>query len=440
MVQQAEWKSFEDACLGEKDASKQGRIDEIDAVKDIYSVNVHHDEDMFGVNDLEGSEVFVESEGVVKSAEERINMVEDISAAATTVTTVDISAADELTLAQALAELKSARLPTQGISFKDPSEATTTTITTTTTTPAAPKPPHDKGKGIMIEEPVVEKEKPMKKQEQMRIDEELAFKLQAKEEEVERLTRVKAQQIKEADVAWDDIKAKIEANEELAVRLQAEEQEQFTDAEKVKLFCEFLEQRRKFFAAKRADAKRNKPPSQAQERKLYCTYLQNMEGYTLKQLKGIKFKDIQKMFDRAFKRVNTFIEYKTELLEESLKKAEVEKEKAEVDDDKESAELRQYLEVIPDDGDDVTVDATPLSIKVPINFDREDLEVLWRIVKARFEKTKPEDYMDTLYPLTNHTLSHMFNDVKLQVDYECEMAYELLRLVKRQLEEGYVPE
>ncbi|GKA95295.1 hypothetical protein Tco_0817333 [Tanacetum coccineum] len=30
----------------------------------------------------------------------------------------------------------------------------------------------------------------------------------------------------------------------------------------------------------------------------------------------------------------------------------------------------------------------------------------------------------------------MFNDVKLQVDYECEMAFKLLRLVKKQLKEG----
>ncbi|GJW55066.1 hypothetical protein Tco_0099151 [Tanacetum coccineum] len=42
-----------------------------------------------------------------------------------------------------------------------------------------------------------------------------------------------------------------------------------------------------------------------------------------------------------------------------------------------------------------------------------------------------------MYPLTNHTLHQMFNDVKLQVDYECEMAFELLRLVKKQLKEGY---
>ncbi|GJT44510.1 hypothetical protein Tco_0953225 [Tanacetum coccineum] len=31
----------------------------------------------------------------------------------------------------------------------------------------------------------------------------------------------------------------------------------------------------------------------------------------------------------------------------------------------------------------------------------------------------------------------MFNDVKLQVNYECRMAFELLRLVKKQLKEGY---
>ncbi|GKE78685.1 hypothetical protein Tco_1544805 [Tanacetum coccineum] len=29
--------------------------------------------------------------------------------------------------------------------------------------------------------------------------------------------------------------------------------------------------------------------------------------------------------------------------------------------------------------------------------------------------------VEKIYPLTNHTLHQMFNDVKLQVDYECEM-------------------
>ncbi|GJZ26434.1 hypothetical protein Tco_0570687 [Tanacetum coccineum] len=37
--------------------------------------------------------------------------------------------------------------------------------------------------------------------------------------------------------------------------------------------------------------------------------------------------------------------------------------------------------------------------------------------------------VEKMYPLTKHTLHQMFNDVKLQVDYECEMAFELLRLI-----------
>ncbi|GKA87588.1 hypothetical protein Tco_0809352 [Tanacetum coccineum] len=48
--------------LGEEDASKQGRkIQDIDAAKNIYLVNIHKDTDVFGVNELEGDEVFVDA-------------------------------------------------------------------------------------------------------------------------------------------------------------------------------------------------------------------------------------------------------------------------------------------------------------------------------------------------------------------------------------------
>nr|GEV98528.1 hypothetical protein [Tanacetum cinerariifolium] len=138
--------------------------------------------------------------------------------------------------------------------------------------------------------------------------------------------------------------------------------------------------------------------------------------------------------------------------------------KQKVEDDKESEELKKCLEIIPDDEDDVTIDATPLSSnKMLKNINREDLKVLWRLVKARFKKNRQglvrvknwKLYdscgvhcvtiqnilyyllVEKMYPLTNHTLRQMFNLVKLQVDYECEMAYELFRLVKKQLKEGY---
>ncbi|GKD22491.1 hypothetical protein Tco_1224194, partial [Tanacetum coccineum] len=155
--------------------------------------------------------------------------------------------------------------------------------------------------------------------------------------------------------------------------------------------------------------------------------------------------------------------------DKSKKQKMDEKVEAVVNEAKEAEELKQCLKIVPDDGDDVTVDATHLSVKMPImlkNFDIEDLEVLWSIVKARFKKTEPVNYMDTflhlnlktmfehqlednnilyyllvekMYPITNskHTLHQMFNDVKLQVDYECEMAFKLLRLVKKQLKKGY---
>ncbi|GKC52232.1 hypothetical protein Tco_1074977 [Tanacetum coccineum] len=52
-----------------------------------------------------------------------------------------------------------------------------------------------------------------------------------------------------------------------------------------------------------------------------CTYLKNMEGYKVKDLKSKGFDDIQVMFDIAFKRVNTFEDFRTELVEGKEKRA-----------------------------------------------------------------------------------------------------------------------
>ncbi|GJU71907.1 hypothetical protein Tco_1263312 [Tanacetum coccineum] len=151
--------SFRDEeSLGE-DASKQGRINAIDADEDITLVNDQDDADMFDVNTLTGDEVLAEQEVAAK----------DMNLSAATITNV------EITLAQALAELKSAKPKADKVVIQEPEQGTTT-ITPTTIIPV-PKPLQDKGKGIIIEEPVVEQVKPMKRLEQMRLDEELAFKL-----------------------------------------------------------------------------------------------------------------------------------------------------------------------------------------------------------------------------------------------------------------------
>nr|GEW72774.1 hypothetical protein [Tanacetum cinerariifolium] len=119
------------------------------------------------------------------------------------------------------------------------------------------------------------------------------------------------------------VKQEVDADYQLAERLQIEEQQELNEEEKAKLFMELLEKRRKFSAAKRAEEKRNRPPTKSQQRSIMCTYLKNMEGYKLNRLKNKSFADIQDLFDKAMKRVNTFVDYITELVEESSKKVKV---------------------------------------------------------------------------------------------------------------------
>ncbi|GKG50386.1 hypothetical protein Tco_0521486, partial [Tanacetum coccineum] len=67
-----------------------GRIADIDANEDIYLVNVQTGEDMFGVNDLDGDEVIVESIDVVKTAKETRSVVEEVTAVTIPVSAVTI--------------------------------------------------------------------------------------------------------------------------------------------------------------------------------------------------------------------------------------------------------------------------------------------------------------------------------------------------------------
>ncbi|GJS96077.1 putative ribonuclease H-like domain-containing protein [Tanacetum coccineum] len=117
--------SSEDEGLGEEDASKQGKkIYDIDADEDITLENVH-DDDMFGVNDLEGDEVVVESE-VAKKKNHEVNVVKEVVSIAGDVALVNVATITivELTLAQTLAELNSARPKTKWLVVHDqePSE------------------------------------------------------------------------------------------------------------------------------------------------------------------------------------------------------------------------------------------------------------------------------------------------------------------------------
>ncbi|GKA16561.1 hypothetical protein Tco_0696308, partial [Tanacetum coccineum] len=125
-------------------------------------------------------------------------------------------------------------------------------------------------------------------------------------------------------VSWDNVQAMIDVDYQMAQQMQAEEKEKLSIEEKSKLFVQLLEARKKHFAAIRAQEKRNKPPTKAQKRNTMSTYLKNMTGYKNNQLKNKSFDDIQRLFEKTMKKVNTFVDTETELVEGSKVRAEVE--------------------------------------------------------------------------------------------------------------------
>ncbi|GKC08829.1 hypothetical protein Tco_1000439 [Tanacetum coccineum] len=269
--------SSEDEGLGnQEDAFKQGRkILDINVDEDITldSTHVNTNPDMFRVHDLHGDEVFVEIEEPV------------VNVATTTTTTATTTVADEveMTLAQTLIKIKSAKPKSKGVVMQGLSESTSTI--------SSQQPLQVKGQGSKDKE---------------------AIRLQAQFDEEARVAREKEEANAVLVAQWNDIQDK-----------------------------QLLEKRRKFFAAKRAKEKRNRPPTKAQQRSIMCTYLKNMEGWKPKDLKTKSFANVQELFDKAMKRVNTFI-----------------------DDDQQEAKLKELMEVISDE-EGVAIDDIPLSTKPP---------------------------------------------------------------------------
>ncbi|GKC89273.1 hypothetical protein Tco_1149922, partial [Tanacetum coccineum] len=105
-----------------------------------------------------------------------------------------------------------------------------------------------------------------------------------------------------------------------------------------------------------------------------------MAGYKQNQLKSKNYDEIQKLFDKAMTRVNTFVHMDTELVKgnetrtegsskragEELESKNLKKQKldenveAEVDNE---AEMKKHMEIVPDDN--VAIDSIPLATKPP---------------------------------------------------------------------------
>nr|GEZ03581.1 retrotransposon protein, putative, Ty3-gypsy subclass [Tanacetum cinerariifolium] len=297
----------DEPVMEKEKSSKQGqKIADIKA--DVLS--------MLDVNDEEPTDV----KEVVKAAKLITEVVTTIG--------VDVNATSVQDTPIIAAEETKVSIPRKkrGVIIQDPKETTTTTITVQQNVQAK-----DKGKAILIEEP-----KPLKRQEQIKLDEE-----------------------------------------------------------------------------------RN-PLTEAQARRNMIVYLKNMASYKMDYFKGMSYDEIRPLFEKHYNYNQSFLNE----VNEGVKVLEKEMEK-------ETEELNKHLEIVPDDDDDVYTDVAPLALKIPIidyKIHTERNRPYFKIIRA--------DGNHRMYPLTHFTLEQMINDVRLEVEDESEMSLELLRLVRRQLNEG----
>ncbi|GKB79457.1 hypothetical protein Tco_0946352 [Tanacetum coccineum] len=166
--------------------------------------------------------------------------------------------------------------------------------------------------------------------------------------------------------------------------------------------------------------KRNKPPTKAQQRSLMCTYLKNMDGWKPKNLKNKSRKIQAEVTEGSSKRTGD------DLASDVSKKQKVDEQvEAEEDDDLKEEETRRHMEIVVDK-EEIAIEAIPLATKLPLiveykivregimghfqlirangsskryssmikllhNINREDLETLWKLVKAKHGNTRPGD-------------------------------------------------
>ncbi|GKB32965.1 hypothetical protein Tco_0872366 [Tanacetum coccineum] len=229
---------------------------------------------------------------------------------------------------------------------------------------------------------MIEPKKPSNKKDKIKFDEELAKRLiEELQEELEEEERLAKQREEVANlISWDDTQAMMEADYELAHRLQAKEQGELTIEERSKLFVELMDKRKKHFEKLRAEEIRIKPLTKAQKRNQMSTYLRNMAGYKHTQLKGKSYKEIQMLFDKEMKRVNTFVAMDSEVVE-SIGKEAVSKKRA--------GEDKMYYQIIRADGSEKYYKIFSIMLD---DFDRQDVLDLYRLVNERFETASPEGY------------------------------------------------
>nr|GEY50455.1 hypothetical protein [Tanacetum cinerariifolium] len=380
-------KSSKLRCLRKVGASK--RIESSDDMEHLFNQGRM-------INDLdkdEGIELVVTSAKLITDV---VTATSQVSAASATISTAKLSFPDAaLTVVAAYTRRR------KGVIIRDLEEELSSK------TPAETPKLKDKGKGILIET-----SKPMKKKDQIELDVEYARKLH---EEIN-----KDHKEINSNIDWDAAIDRVN---------QKSKNPQYI---------------------KRYQGMKKRPQTKSEARKNMMIYLKNTAGYNMDFFKGMSYAEICPIFQARFDANIKFLFKSREEMEEedqevlksinetprqkAAKRRKLNEEAQEVKD------LKKRLEVVDDEDedDDVFIEATPLKRKVPVvdyqivlvdnkprfkiikadethqlyisfitllkNFDREDLENLWGIVKKRFSTSKPTNFFDEYLLLTLKTM------------------------------------
>nr|GEX26225.1 hypothetical protein [Tanacetum cinerariifolium] len=380
---------------GAKKKAEEAQVAGDDQVKgrqaEIYQIDMDHASKVLSMQEDEPE--VQEVVDVVTTAKLIIEVVtaasESVNAPSTTIAAAESQVPAATITATLVKVAATSTKRRKGVVIRDPEEESTTIISTETKS-------KDKGNGIMVEEP-----KPMKKKQQVEIDEEYARKFH------EELNK---------DIDWnaaiDHVKQK--AKEDPYVQ--------------------------------RYQVMKKRPQTKAQSRRNMITYLKNVAGFRLDYFKGMSYDDIRPIFEAKFNSNMEFLLKTKEQMEEedsralqSINETPAQKAAKRRKLNEEVEDIKRHLEIVPNEDDDVYTEATPLARKVLVvdyeiihfnnkphykiiradgthqlyvsfitllkNFDREDLDSLWSLVKERFSTSKPNNFSDD-YVVT--TLGVMF--------------------------------
>nr|GEV47668.1 hypothetical protein [Tanacetum cinerariifolium] len=263
----------------------------------------------------------------------------------------------------------------------------------------------------------------------------------------------------------------------------------------------------------RYQALKRKLVTEAQARKNIMVYLKNIARFKMDFFRGMTYTDIRHIFEKHYNSIQAFLEKEEKEIEEegskrkddsheqrAAKKQRIDEEEEElkvpvVDYEIHHENNKPYYKIIIADG---THKLFLSFITILKNFDREDLEMLWKLVQERFQSSKPKSFSDDFflntfktmfekpnveaniwreqkgryglakvkrwklfescggyiitftttqmfllvekkYHLTRFTLEQMLNNVRLEVEEDSEMSLELLRMPPKRTSTSEAP-